>query len=176
MEKTISKEDECLELKNIKYKTMLMSGNQIDETQSSDNLSNLDKFLEQEKNYNKCEPWTKLDKTMKLKKIAEYADQYQSEKSISNEEKSQLIDFLKDSLNRKKLMRVKEVIYDKNTGMIKDIPGLHYNKSHNRYTLKVIDKRVNTLKSLSVKKKSSVKTSVKNKITQVVDSDEEPMV
>jgi hypothetical protein len=37
--------NECQELKNIKYKTMLLNGAPIVETKSSNDLSNLDKFL-----------------------------------------------------------------------------------------------------------------------------------
>ena len=37
--------EECLELKNIKYKTMLMSGASIQETKSDLDMSNLEKFL-----------------------------------------------------------------------------------------------------------------------------------
>jgi hypothetical protein len=44
--------DDCHELKNIKYKTMLLNGVSLMETKSSDNISNLDKFLETEKNNN----------------------------------------------------------------------------------------------------------------------------
>ena len=40
--------EECLELKNIKYKTMLLNGNPLKETKSENDLSNLDKFLEDE--------------------------------------------------------------------------------------------------------------------------------
>ena len=47
MEETIT--DECQELKNIKYKTMLLNGAPLHETKSSNDLSNLDKFLENEK-------------------------------------------------------------------------------------------------------------------------------
>ena len=47
---TATKQDECIELKNIKYKTMLLSGNVMQETKSSSDLSNLDKFLEDNKN------------------------------------------------------------------------------------------------------------------------------
>ena len=68
------KTDECLELKNIKYKTMLLSGTPLQETKSSNDLSNLDKFLEDEKNNNKNEPWCKLDKTIKTKKLLEFVD------------------------------------------------------------------------------------------------------
>ena len=61
------KTQECLELKNIQYKTMLLSGAPLKETKSSNDMSNLDKFLEDEKTNNKSEPWCKLDKTIKTK-------------------------------------------------------------------------------------------------------------
>ena len=63
------KEEECVELKNIKYKTMLLSGVPTSEKRLSVNdLTNLDKFLEDDKVNNQNEPWCKLDKTMKTKK------------------------------------------------------------------------------------------------------------
>jgi hypothetical protein len=43
--------NECQELKNIKYKSMLLTGTPLQETKSSNDLSNLDKFLENEKIY-----------------------------------------------------------------------------------------------------------------------------
>ena len=56
----LKKTDECMELKNIKYKTMLLNGKTIPETKSVDNIYNLDIFLENEKNNNKNENWSKL--------------------------------------------------------------------------------------------------------------------
>ena len=43
-----AKTEECAELKNLKYKTMLLSGVPIKETKSSGDLSTLEKFLESE--------------------------------------------------------------------------------------------------------------------------------
>ena len=147
--------DECIELKNIKYKTMLLSGVNIKETKASNDMINLEKYLEDEKNNNIIEPWSKLDKTVKTKKLISYAETYKNDKKISEEEKNQLIIFLKDSLDRKKLNRVKDVIYDKTTGNIKEIPALMYNKTNKHFTLKNIDKRVSTLKSLPPKKNNT---------------------
>jgi hypothetical protein len=59
----IEKEEECIELKNIKYKTMLINGVALNESKSSQSLHNLDKFLENEKNSSENEPWCKLNKT-----------------------------------------------------------------------------------------------------------------
>ena len=146
------KNDECIELKNINYKNMLLNGNLLHEAKQTDNLLNLDKFLEDDKNNNQNEPWSKLDKTIKIKKIAAFAEIYKKDKELSDEEEQALIVFLKDCLDKKRLSRVKDVIYDKVTGLIKEIPSLFYNKSNKHYTLKNMDKRVNTLKSLPPKK------------------------
>jgi hypothetical protein len=141
--------EECLELKNIKYKTMLLSGNVLPETKRSNNdLVNLDKFLENNKTTNQNETWSKLDKTTKMKKIKVYAEKITKERNYSEEECSLLHGFLNDCMDRKKLQRVKDVDYDKITGEIKDIPSLVFNKINKHFTLKNLDKRVSTLKSL----------------------------
>ena len=153
--------DECIELKNIKYKSMLLNGVVIKETKSSNDLTNLDKFLEDDKNNNQNEPWCKLDKTVKIKKVFYYADEYSKKINLTSEEDGALRAFLRDCLDRKKLQRVKDVEYDKTTGEIKDIPALAFNKSTNHFTLKNMDKqRVSTLKSLPPKK--NTKGTIKN--------------
>jgi hypothetical protein len=149
---TNNNNNECQELKNIKYKTMLLNGAPLNETKSSNDLSNLEKFLETEQINNSNEPWCKLNKTIKNKKICEFVDLYSIEKNLDKEEINLLNVFLKDCLNKKKLSRVKDVIYDKINGNILEIPALTYTKSSKHFTLKNIDKRVSTLKSLTPKK------------------------
>jgi len=172
-----SKNEECLELKNIKYKTMLLNGNPIKETKSSNDMSNLDLFLENEKNNNSNEPWCKLNKTVKTKKLIEFVEVYIKENNMSYSEGEILIAFLKEAMDRKKLQRVKDVIYDKTTGLVKEIPALSYTKSTKHFTLKNIDKRLSTIKSLpSISKKTNgtVKNkyllSIKTDITEANDS------
>jgi hypothetical protein len=166
-----AEKDECIELKNIKYKTMLLSGKMTAETKSSSDLTNLEKFLEDDKNSNQSEPWCKLDKTMKIKKAMFFADSYSSKNELSKDEDSALRVFLRDCLDRKKLQRVKDVEYDKLTGEIKDIPALVFNKTTTHFTLKNLDKqRVSTLKSLPPKR--ATKGTIKNtKPTDNSDSD-----
>jgi hypothetical protein len=161
---------ECLELKNIKYKTMLLNGNPLKETKSENDLSNLDKFLEDEKNNNVNEPWCKLNKTIKTKKILEFVEKYKSEKNLDQEEEKALLVFLKDCLDRKKLQRVKDVVYDKTNGFIKEIPALSYTKAIKHFTLKNMDKRVSTLKSLAPKKAQG---TIKNKNTAKVSNEDD---
>jgi hypothetical protein len=151
---------------------MLLSGNVINEIKSSkDDLTNLDKFLEDDKQNNQNEPWSKLDKTIKTKKLLSFAEKYIKDKNFDEEEEKLLIAFLKDCLDRKKLQRVKDVEYDKTTGEIKDVLALSYNKSTKHFTLKNLDKqRVSTLKSLPPKK-GATRGTVKN--TKAEDSSDE---
>jgi hypothetical protein len=153
--------DECLELKNIKYKTMLMNGSSIQETNSSGDLSNLERFLENEKTTNQAEPWSKLDKTIKTQKVIAYATEYVEQNELGVEEEALLVKFLKECLGKKRLYRVKDVVYDKDTGRIREIPALVFNKQARHFTLKRTDKRVSTLKSLPPKK-GALKASSKS--------------
>jgi hypothetical protein len=149
----VKEESDCTELKTIKYKSMMMTGGVVRESPMTNNIDNLDAFLEKEKNSNKGEPWSKLDKTAKIKKLSFFVEAYMEEQHIPQQEADLMLSFLKDCLDRKRLSRVKDVIYDKTTGIVKDIPALHFNKSANHFTLKNTDKqRTSTLKSLPPKK------------------------
>jgi hypothetical protein len=158
---TDTNNEECQELKNIKYKTMLLNGKLLHETKSANDLSNLDKFLENEKNNNVNEPWCKLNKTTKIMKIMNFIDTYKKDKNLDEEETLLLTTFLKDSIDKKKLARIKDVNYDKINGIVKDIPCLIYTKSSKHFTIKNMDKRISTLKSLAPKK---VNGTIRNKI------------
>ncbi len=140
---------ECQELKNIKYKSMLLSGTNpvINPTVSS---ICLDKILEQESTLNKKEPWNKLDKTLKVKKINTYVDNVLIKKfTLTNDEACESKQYLIQSLDRIKLQRVKDVDYNKDTGKIKNIPYFIFNQKSRKFTLKRSDKRISTVKSLS---------------------------
>jgi hypothetical protein len=174
-------QEECIELKNIKYKTMLINGVTLNESKASQSMHNLDKFLENEKNSSENEPWCKLNKTIKIKKITEYVvDDYKQQHELDEFECENLIKFLKDCLDRKKLQRIKDVIYDKENGTIKEIPALTYVRTTKHFTLKNIEKRISTLKSLP-QNKSSKNTknhkTIKNKNDdQQDDNDAETVV
>jgi len=163
---------DCNELKTLKYKSMILNGIPWPENKSSSDLANLDKFLENEKNTNANEPWSKLDKTAKLKKLIAFADNYQTNNNLSALEYELLINFFRDCLDKKKLQRVKDVNYNKETGEIKDIPALTFNKPSNNFTLKNIDKRVSTLKGLTPKKKQGTAKNIKTTDESDTDKDD----
>jgi hypothetical protein len=156
--------------KTLKYKTLILNGIVIPETKSSTDLSELDKFLENEKISNSGEPWSKLDKTAKIRKLTAFAENYRDEQKLSDDEYNKLIVFFRECLDKKRLQRVKDVSYDKATGEIKDIPALFFNKPSNHFTLKNIDKRTSTLKGLTPKKKQGTAKNIKQ---QDSESDEE---
>ena len=156
------KNETCNELKTIKYKSMMHNGAAWNEPKSSTNLSNLDKFLENEKISNSNEPWSKLDKTAKTRKLLTFAEKYRTEQNLTDPEYSKLVAFFKDCLDKKKLQRVKDVIYDKDTGEIKEVPALHFSKPTVHFTLKNIDKRISTIRSLAPKKKGTAKNITDN--------------
>ena len=84
-----------------------------------------------------------------------------------------MLAFLKDCIDKKKLHRVKDVLYDKTTGCIKEIPALSYTKANKHFTLKNIDKRVSTLKSLAPKKTQGTCRNKIQKKTEEDDNDSE---
>jgi hypothetical protein len=155
--------EECVELKTLMYKTMLQGGNSLKDTHVSNNMSNIENFLQEEKQNNMVEPWSKLNKTIKSQKLLEYATKtYQQEHQLNEEETQKLVLFFQECLNKKKLGRVKDVVYDKVEGGIKSIPALQFNKSNKHFTLKHLDKQhVTTLKSLPPKKMANKRVKAK---------------
>lgn len=161
--------NECIELKNIKYKSMLLNGNSEEPIETVENLSNLEHFLAGEKKNSSNEVWAKLDKTTKMLKFGEFTNDYCTEHNHGEDDKNELFVFLHTNLDRKRLLKVKEVIYDKNTGKIKSIPALMYNSTTKKFTLKRCDKRPSTLKSLAPKKIKNKKTLDTEVINDKID-------
>ncbi len=156
--------NECQELVNIKYQTMLLNNNKTTVyKKQEDKLSNMEMFLEKEKETNINNPWSKLSKTEKLKKIESFTNDYSIKKKLSNEEKIKLNKYLKTCLERKKLQRVKDVEYDIKSGKIKNIVGLSYSKTRNKFTLKNRMTKPSSLRTLAPKK-NKTKNKTKNKI------------
>lgn len=149
--------DECVELKNIKYKSMLLNGSNEEVKETVENVSNLDSFIEEKKQIISNEPWIKLNKTTKLIKFQEFVEKYSINNKLNQDETTDLFTFLSTSLDRKRFLKTKEVIYDKDSGVIISIPSLFYNSSNKKFTIKRSDKRQSTLKSLAPKKNKNKK-------------------
>jgi hypothetical protein len=137
----------------------------INETKQED----IDKFLENEKQSNKNESWNKLNKSTKIQKMHIYAERYGKEQGFSAKEVKQLKVFFCDCLERGKLIKTKEVNYDKNTHEIVDIPGIYYHPTNHNFTIRSNEaKRISTIKSLTPKR-----VTEKNKETNDDDTKNE---
>jgi hypothetical protein len=117
-------------------------------------------MLETERIENDNENWSKLSKTVKIKKLLIYAEKYREENNLSDEDYNKLILFFKDCLDKKKLQRVKDVEYNRETCQIISIPSLLHNKTSNHFTLKNIYKKVSTIKCLPKKKSAEDEPNV----------------
>jgi len=155
--------DECIELKNIKYKSMLLNGVQK-ETEIKNNLFDIEKVLEKEMQTTQTNvPWTKLEKATKLKKLVDFSESYGKKNNLSEVEISKLKTVLKESIDRKHLQRVKDVNYDKETCTIIDIPLLTFNENSRKFIVRRNEKKQNTLKSVGAVKRKSAKSKLKGK-------------
>jgi hypothetical protein len=149
-------EKECQQLKNIKFKNMLLTGNNLTQPKQTvlSKKANIDLFLEKESNLNKRETWNKLDKTAKIKQLTEYVILSASKFSLNEAETEDYKKYLIDSLDKKKLQHVKDVQYDVQNGKITIIPNLHFNPVNRKFTFKRNEKRTSTVKSLGSGKKT----------------------
>jgi hypothetical protein len=117
------------------------------------NYSAIDGILEKEKQHNKTETWNKLDKTVKIQKLHGFAEKYGKEHALPVKDIKLLKQFFVECLEKMKLQKTKDVIYNKDTREISSIPALHFNSEKKSFTLKIMDtKRVSTLKSLTPKR------------------------
>ena len=136
-------------LKNINYKNMLLTGNYGMIKPDIVTNPNIDDILENEKNANKSDPWNKLDKSAKVMKLKDFASRHGKKENYSEQETTALFQFLISALDQKKLMRAKDVVYDKASGAITSIPCLIFHAALKKFTLKRCEKRQSTLKSLA---------------------------
>jgi len=113
-------------------------------------------FLDKEKKSNEKESWNKLGKTKKLTLLADYADKYGTDHEFSVEKIAELKEYLKFSLNVTKLLKLKDIIYNKELQKIENIPML-CNENNKFY--------INRNKTVSKKhvKNRTIKIDNKNK-------------
>ena len=117
-------------------KTLYFGKAYLPKSFKTNTMDSLNLFLEKEKQNNLQDNWSKLNKTVKLQKLIDYAEKYATENMLSDDEKAAFQTFLKEALDKKKLNRVKDVSYDRQTGTINQIVGLTYHRSVKRFSLK----------------------------------------
>ena len=137
--------DECIELENIKYQTMLLNSNSNIVSDTID-TKNIDDLLNQEILCNRKMPWNKLNKSDKITLLKAFATTYCEKKIYDKDIEKVLIDFLMVSLERKRITKIKDIVYDCKTSVIKDIPNLSFDSTKNKFTLRNNNKKKTTQK------------------------------
>lgn len=112
----------------------------------------IDQILDNENCRNKTEAWNKLNKTLKIQKLHSFSEKFGTENKYTQSEIVTLKRFFTEALEKKKLQKTKEVMYDKITQEVKDVPGLFFNATTHSFTIRADTKRISTLKSLTPKR------------------------
>ena len=164
--------DECIELKNIKYRTMLLNGintNTNENDKNSKEITDIDDFLQKEMSTNKNISWNKLDNSKKIKYFTSFVDDFSEKNSLSDKEKQEMMKFIKTNLQRRKFQKIKDVIYDKDKQIINSVPSMIFNSTTRKFSLKRSDKKtsITTSKLIASKKRRSAKR-VKSKTNGTV--------
>ena len=108
------------------------------------------------------QPWNKLTRHERINMLGVFSRRYLEENNLSMEEEPMLYEYLTAAMDKKRLSKVKEIIYDKDKQIITSIPILSYNTVNKRFTLKRLDKRQSTIKSLTPKKNRSLSNGSKS--------------
>jgi hypothetical protein len=127
--------DECKEFNNLKYRTLISTGTNIESTidTSEDAINN---FLNMDIENNKKGIWSKLTKTEKMKKIKNYInDTLKDEYNLNDDEISTATRFFTFIMERKKLSKNNELTYNQDDGFIEQIIGLQFNVETRKFTI-----------------------------------------
>lgn len=125
------------------------------------NLSALEDMLETEKQSNKLAAWNKLDKTSRVQKLHAFAEKYGREHGLPVKEIKNLKVFFTSALDKGRLNRAKDVVYDRELREVKSVPALHFNNESRGFTLRNLEdaKRVSTLKCLTPSRRTPKATT-----------------
>lgn len=137
----IKNDSDCKEYNSLKYKTMIMTGTNIEPTLDS-NEEKINMFLSMDMEKNKKGVWSKLSKTEKVKKIKNYIKTVLAkEYDLTEAELLYANKFFSLWMDRKKLSKNNELIYNQDVGLIEGIEGLTFNVETRKFTINsIVDK------------------------------------
>jgi hypothetical protein len=140
--------NECKEFNNLKYRTMINTGTNLENNidTSEDTINN---FLNMDIENNKKGIWSKLTKTEKIKKIKQYINEkLKVEYNLTDEEIVYTIKVFTIMIDRKKLSKNNELIYNQENGFIEQIGGLVFNIETRKFNISEdITKKAKTKKN-----------------------------
>ena len=157
-DKQSTKHKECKEYNSLKYKTMIMTGQNLEtKIDNEKSIDELNSYLIKEMNENKKQSWNKLTRTEKIKKLTYYVENTLTTKHNLNQHEIQTTQsYILTLLDRKRLSKNSEIDYNEENGLIQHIPIIIFNETKRNFTLnrvfKVSAKKKQIPKSKTVKK------------------------
>ena len=139
------------EIKSLKYLNIFLNS-------ATQDTETLDEIIQRDTDRIACLPWNKLDKSTKIKKLNEFSDRLGSTQDLPASVILGLKSMLKDKMSRKLLQKSKDIVYDKEKGMIVDIPNLLFHTETQKYTIRTIENE-SPLHSLAPKNKTIKNTT-----------------
>jgi|UniRef100_A0A6C0D1S2 hypothetical protein len=131
----IKNDSDCKEYNSLKYKTMIMTGTNIEPTMDT-NEEKINMFLSMDMEKNKKGVWSKLSKTEKVKKIKNYIKTtLLKEHNLTEGEIITANKFFSLLMDRKKLSKNNELMYNQENGLIESIEGLTFNTETRKFTI-----------------------------------------
>jgi hypothetical protein len=131
----IKNDSDCKEYNSLKYKTMIMTGTNIEPTLDT-NEEKINMFLSMDMEKNKKGVWSKLSKTEKVKKIKNYIKTTLfKEHNLTDTEIVNATKFFSLWMDRKKLSKNNELIYNQDVGLIESIEGLTFSAETRKFTI-----------------------------------------
>jgi hypothetical protein len=160
-DETTKKSDDCKEYQALKYKTMIATGTNIEsKIDNETNEQQLHSFLDNEIIMNKKQSWSKLTKTEKIKKVKFYlGNKGKEEYNLSADEIMNARRFILMLIERKKISKNNDIIYDEEKGLIEKINVIEFNETTRKFTLNKSLKSNSPSGKKTVKNKSSTKTT-----------------
>jgi hypothetical protein len=113
-------------------------------------MMTLDQIVSMNESQTKHLSWNKLDKSLKLRRMMDFADVYSKNEKLDSSQTEQLKTMLRDKLDKKCLHRTRDVVYNAEEEKIMSIPSLIH--ANQRYTLRTDS--ISPLQSLAPKNKT----------------------
>ena len=138
--------NDCKEYNSLKYRTLILTGNNIDSNKQETSEESLDIFLNNDMEENRKAVWSKLSKTEKHKKIREFIDKNLTPQyGLDVAEQATTFRFFVTLLESKRLSKNNDITYNREERTIEKISGLIFNPSTRKFVISV-EKQNKTVK------------------------------
>ena len=125
--------------------------------EQNDNNDEVKTLLEKDTTASVNKSWNKLEKNIKIKLLNDYANDFCAE----NSENSEILKkYFINCIAQNRLTKITDVIYNKETMKITDIPGLYYNNNNHNFSIRNGGKK-SILSSLTPKKNKTKRDNEK---------------